>query len=65
MSADLFNFLTRMGDNCLIIGHRNSEWCGHSPILEEDIALANIALDFIGQTQLWLGFPMPDDSRYE
>lgn len=52
---DLFKFLTRMGDNCLIIGHRNSEWCGHSPILEEDIALANIALDFIGQTQLWLG----------
>ncbi len=57
MSNDLnlFKFLTRMGDNCLIIGHRNSEWCGHSPILEEDIALANIALDFIGQTQLWLG----------
>lgn len=52
---NLFKFLTRMGDNCLIIGHRNSEWCGHAPILEEDIALANIALDFIGQTQLWLG----------
>ncbi|MTI09870.1 1,2-phenylacetyl-CoA epoxidase subunit PaaC [Curvivirga aplysinae] len=51
----LFKFLCRMGDNCLIIGHRNSEWCGHAPILEEDIALANIALDFIGQTQLWLG----------
>lgn len=51
----LFKFLTRLGDNCLIVGHRNSEWCGHSPILEEDIALANIALDFIGQTRLWLG----------
>ena len=51
----LLKFLTRLGDNCLVVGHRNSEWCGHSPILEEDIALANIALDFIGQTRLWLG----------
>jgi len=47
--------LLRMGDNTLILGHRISEWCGHSPILEEDIAMANVALDLIGQTQLWLG----------
>lgn len=45
----------RMGDTCLILGHRTSEWCGHAPVLEEDIALANTALDLIGQTQLWLG----------
>lgn len=51
----LFEFLTRMGDNALILGHRVSEWCGHSPALEEDIALSNTALDLIGQTQLWLG----------
>ncbi len=51
----LFEFLLRMGDNALILGHRVSEWCGHSPVLEEDIALANTALDLIGQTQLWLG----------
>jgi ring-1,2-phenylacetyl-CoA epoxidase subunit PaaC len=44
-----------MGDNALILGHRISEWCGHSPALEEDIALSNTALDLIGQTQLWLG----------
>src|SRR6056297_3415274 len=44
-----------MGDNCLILGHRVSEWCGHAPALEEDIALANTALDLIGQTQMWLG----------
>lgn len=50
-----FEFLCRMGDNTLILGHRVSEWCGHSPVLEEDIALANTALDLIGQTQLWLG----------
>ena len=51
----LFEFLLRMGDNTLILGHRVSEWCGHAPVLEEDIALANTALDLIGQTQLWLG----------
>jgi ring-1,2-phenylacetyl-CoA epoxidase subunit PaaC len=53
--AALFEFLLRTGDNCLILGHRLSEWCGHSPALEEDIALTNTALDLIGQTQLWLG----------
>ncbi|MDO5603535.1 MAG: 1,2-phenylacetyl-CoA epoxidase subunit PaaC [Paracoccus sp. (in: a-proteobacteria)] len=51
----LFEYLLRMGDNALILGHRNSEWCGHGPVLEEDIALANMALDLIGQTSLWLG----------
>ncbi|MGC1498264.1 MAG: 1,2-phenylacetyl-CoA epoxidase subunit PaaC [Sulfitobacter sp.] len=50
-----FEFLCRMGDNTLVLGHRVSEWCGHAPILEEDIALANTALDLIGQTQMWLG----------
>ncbi|MCE8515888.1 phenylacetate-CoA oxygenase subunit PaaC [Ruegeria pomeroyi] len=47
-------FLLRMGDNTLVLGHRVSEWCGHAPVLEEDIALANTALDLIGQTQMWL-----------
>ena len=51
----LFEFLLRMGDNTLVLGHRLAEWCGHAPALEEDIALANIALDLTGQTQLWLG----------
>lgn len=51
----LVEFLLKTGDNTLILGHRVSEWCGHSPVLEEDIALANTALDLIGQTQLWLG----------
>jgi len=54
-ALDLFVGLTRLGDNTLILGHRVSEWCGHAPVLEEDIALANMALDLIGQTQLWLG----------
>ena len=47
--------LIRLGDNALVLGQRLSEWCGHAPALEEDIALANTALDLIGQTQLWLG----------
>ena len=52
----LFEFLVRTGDSTLVLGHRISEWCGLAPALEEDIALANIALDLIGQTQMWLGF---------
>lgn len=54
-ARDLFLGLCRLGDNALILGHRTSEWCGTSPVLEEDIALANMALDLIGQCQLWLG----------
>lgn len=49
MNKNLFEYLLRLGDDSLIIGHRLSEWCGHGPILEEDIAMTNIALDFIGQ----------------
>jgi ring-1,2-phenylacetyl-CoA epoxidase subunit PaaC len=45
----LFNYVTRIGDNSLILGQRLSEWCGHGPVLEEDIALTNTALDLIGQ----------------
>ena len=42
-------------DDSLILGHRNSEWAGHAPILEEDIAFANLALDELGHAQLWYG----------
>ncbi len=44
----LFEYLLRLGDDRLVLGHRMSEWCGHGPILEEDIALSNIALDLVG-----------------
>ena len=44
-------YLLRLGDTCLILGQRLGEWCGHAPILEEDIALANMALDLIGQAR--------------
>ncbi len=43
-----------MGDNALILGQRVSAWCGHAPVLEEDIAMANVGLDLIGQAKLWL-----------
>lgn len=49
MNTNLFEYLIRLGDDSLILGHRLSEWCGHGPILEEDIAMTNIALDLVGQ----------------
>jgi ring-1,2-phenylacetyl-CoA epoxidase subunit PaaC len=54
MDAPLVEYLLRLGDDRLVLGHRLSEWCGHAPILEEDIALANIALDLIGQATRFL-----------
>jgi ring-1,2-phenylacetyl-CoA epoxidase subunit PaaC len=50
----LANFLLRLGDDRLVLGHRLSEWCGRAPVLEEDIALTNIALDEIGQASAFL-----------
>ena len=44
-------YLLRIGDTCLILGQRIAEWAGHAPILEEDIALSNMALDLIGQAR--------------
>lgn len=46
-----FTFLLRLADDHLVLGHRVSEWCGHAPMLEEDLALPNIALDLIGQAR--------------
>jgi ring-1,2-phenylacetyl-CoA epoxidase subunit PaaC len=45
------DYTLHLADNALILGHRNSEWTGHGPILEQDIALSNIALDLIGQAR--------------
>jgi ring-1,2-phenylacetyl-CoA epoxidase subunit PaaC len=44
-------YLLRLGDTCLVLSQRLSEWCGHGPVLEEDIALANMALDLLGQAR--------------
>ena len=48
------HYLLRLADTCLILGQRLGEWCGHAPILEEDIALSNMALDLIGQSRALL-----------
>jgi ring-1,2-phenylacetyl-CoA epoxidase subunit PaaC len=49
--SQLINQTLHLADNALILGHRNSEWTGHGPILEQDIAISNIALDLIGQAR--------------
>ena len=53
-TANTVAYLLRLGDACLIHGQRLAEWCGHAPVLEEDIALANIALDHLGQARALL-----------
>lgn len=55
MSDALQNYALRLGDDSLILGQRLSEWCGHAPMLEVDLALANIALDLVGQATMFLG----------
>lgn len=50
-TTTLIDYTLHLADNALIIGHRNSEWCGHGPVLEQDIAISNIALDLIGQAR--------------
>jgi len=52
----LFSYVLRLADNALILGHRLSEWCGHAPVLEEDLALANMALDLIGQARSFYSY---------
>ena len=48
----VLEYILHLADTALILGQRNAEWCGHGPILEEDLALANNALDLIGQARL-------------
>ena len=52
----LFQYLLRLGDLSLVLGQRLGEWVGHAPALEEDLGLANVALDLIGQARLLLGY---------
>ncbi len=58
-----FRYLLRLGDTCLILGQRICEWSGHAPILEEDIALSNMALDLIGQARAVLTHAGAIDGR--
>lgn len=54
MDHALLQYLLRMGDSTLILSHRLSEWTGHGPALEEDLAMTNVALDLLGQARMWL-----------
>lgn len=51
MNDSLINYTLHLADNALILAQRNSEWCGHGPVLEQDIAITNISLDVIGQAR--------------
>jgi ring-1,2-phenylacetyl-CoA epoxidase subunit PaaC len=52
----LFEYLLRLGDTSLVLGQRLGEWIGHSPALEEDLGLANLSLDLVGQARLFLTY---------
>ena len=52
----LFEYALRLADDALILGHRLSEWSGRAPLLEEELSLANIALDLIGEARLFYDY---------
>ena len=56
MNKNLFEYTLRLGDTSLILSQRLGEWCGHGQVLEEDIALTNIALDLLGQAKAFLAY---------
>lgn len=56
MKEQLLEYTLRLGDNALILGQRLGEWCGHGPILEQDIALSNMALDQLGQARMLMQY---------
>ena len=58
-------YLLRLADSCLVLAQRNSEWCGHGPVLEEDLALANLSLDLLGQARSLLTLAGEADGVHE
>lgn len=50
------DYAIRLGDDALILGHRLSEWCSRGPFMEEDLALTNVALDYLGRARMFLGY---------
>ena len=61
----LVEYCLKLGDDSLILGQRLAEWCGHAPVLEVELSLANLALDLIGQATFFLGLAgeLEDDGR--
>lgn len=52
----LLNYCLGLGDDSLVLGHRLSEWCSNGPFLEEDLALTNVALDFVGRARMFYAY---------
>ncbi len=63
----LFNYVLALGDDAITMGHRLSEWCRNAPFLEEDLAIGNVALDFIGRAQMFYQYAaeLDDQGRSE
>jgi ring-1,2-phenylacetyl-CoA epoxidase subunit PaaC len=59
----LFEYLLRLGDTDVVLAQRLGEWIGHGPVLEEDIALANVGLDLLGQGRMWLSLAGEVEAR--
>src|SRR3569832_1752920 len=58
-----YEYLLRLGDDALVLGQRLGEWCGHGPVLEVNISLANLALDLVGQATMLLNEAGDGDKR--
>ena len=67
LNKSIQDYATRLGDDAIVIGHRVSEWCSNAPFLEEDLALQNVALDFIGRARMYYSYAaeLADDGRDE
>lgn len=62
-NQDLVDYATALGDDALVLGQRLSEWCSNAPFLEEDLALANVALDYIGRARMFYGYAAELEGR--
>lgn len=60
---DLFRFLVALGDDAVVLSHRLSEWCSNAPYLEEDIALSNVALDYIGRARMFYQYAVEVEGK--
>lgn len=67
LKTALFDYCTALGDDSVVLGHRLSEWCRNGPFLEEDLALTNVSLDFIGRARLFYSYAaeLEDNGRSE
>lgn len=65
MKQEVKDFILMMADNTMILGQRLGEWCGHGPILEQDIALTNIALDLIGEARAYYQYLAETENKKE